>query len=129
MESHTIMAKAETTTRSPRGAKPVSQAFFTALDSLPEASRDAVAKAALVMLRDGLKLQREKTKAAAVKEKAAAAKTKAAAAKEKPVAKKAVAKPVAKKRVATAKPASVAEAPAAPAKRRGRKPAAAPVSA
>ena len=62
------MAKAETpTTRAPRGAKPVSQAFLTALDNIPDASRAAVAKAAQVMIRDELKLRREKMKANAAK--------------------------------------------------------------
>lgn len=65
------MAKAETTTaRVPRGTKPVSQAFFTALEAIPEASRAAVAKAAQAMIRDQIKAQREKAKAAAAKEKA-----------------------------------------------------------
>ena len=64
------MLKAETTsTRAPRGTKPVSQAFFTALESVPEASRAAVAKAAQVMIRDELKVRREKMKAATAKEK------------------------------------------------------------
>ena len=46
------MLKSETTSaRSPRGTKPVSQAFFTALDAVPEAARSAVAKAAQVMIR------------------------------------------------------------------------------
>jgi hypothetical protein len=84
------MAKAEiTATRAPRGAKPVSQAFFTALESLPEASRTAVAQAAQATIRDGLKARREKVKAAAIKEKArqpAMAKTDAPKARAKTVA-------------------------------------------
>ena len=52
------------TTRAPRGAKPVAQAFLAALDSVPEAARSAVAKAAQVMIRDELKNRREKLKAA-----------------------------------------------------------------
>ncbi len=59
-----------TSTRAPRGSKPVSQAFFAALDAVPEASRPAVAKAAQAMIRDELKLRREKVKAATVKKKA-----------------------------------------------------------
>ena len=67
------MLKAETTSvRAPRGTKPVSQAFFSALDAVPEASRAAVAKAAQAMIRDELKTRREKMKAAAVKQKARA---------------------------------------------------------
>jgi TRAP-type C4-dicarboxylate transport system substrate-binding protein len=54
-------------TRAPRGTKPVMAAFFTALDATPEASRAAIAKAAQVMIRDELKMRREKVKAAAEK--------------------------------------------------------------
>jgi hypothetical protein len=101
------MAKADTmTTRAPRGSKPVSAAFFTALESIPDASRAAVAKAALAMIRDEIKNQRDKLKAMA-----AAAKAKAKA--SKPV----VAKRAAKK--------AVAAKATAPVKRRPRKPAAA----
>jgi len=64
------MAQAETmSTRSPRGTKPVSQAFFAALESIPTASRAAVAKAAQAMIRDELKHQRDTAKIAAVKQK------------------------------------------------------------
>ena len=118
------MAKIQTTTaRSPRGAKPVSQAFFTALETIPEASRVAVAKAAQAMIRDQMKTQRDKAKVAAAKEKAAAAKDKA----NKPVADKPMAaKSTPKVKVASeAKPASKAT----PAKRRPRKPAEVPAAA
>ena len=65
------MPKTETTaTRAPRGTKPVSQAFFTALAAVPEAARSGVAKAALAMIRDELKARQEKIKASAAKEKA-----------------------------------------------------------
>ena len=65
------MAKADTpAARSPRGTKPVAQAFFTALDNIPDASRAAVAKAAQAMIRDEMKQRREKLKMAAAKEKA-----------------------------------------------------------
>jgi len=65
------MSKAETmTTRLPRGTRPVSQAFLTALDAVPDASRAAVAKAAQAMIRDELKARREKTKVIAANEKA-----------------------------------------------------------
>jgi hypothetical protein len=122
------MAKTATTiTRSPRGAKPVSQAFFAALNTIPEASRSAVARAAQVMIRDELKAQREKIKAAAIKDKAAAAKTKAP---QPAKAKAAVAKPAATKRVTKAKaPASSGPAPETTAvKRRGRKPIETPIA-
>ncbi len=129
------MLKAETTAvRAPRGTKPVSQAFFTALESIPEASRSAVAKAAQVMIRDELKTRREKLKIAAAKEKArqpVAAKATAA----KPAASKASpAKPAAKKRAAPKRPAEVAapemaeETSEPEPKRRGRKSSAAPAS-
>jgi hypothetical protein len=65
------MSKADTApTRSPRGTKPVSQAFFTALDAVPDVQRTAVARAAQAMIRDELKTRREKAKAASAKEKA-----------------------------------------------------------
>ena len=65
------MAKSETASpRAPRGTKSVSQAFFAALDAIPEASRAAVAKAAQAMIRDEIKSQREKAKAASAKDKA-----------------------------------------------------------
>jgi hypothetical protein len=65
------MLKAKSaSTRAPRGSKPVSQAFFTALEAVPEASRAAVANAAHTMIRDELKAMRAKTKASAAKIKA-----------------------------------------------------------
>jgi len=65
------MAKPElTTTRAPRGTKPVMVAFFAALDAAPEASRTAIAKAAQIMIREELKARRDKIKAAAAKLKA-----------------------------------------------------------
>ncbi len=80
------MAKAETsTTRAPRGAKPVSQAFLTALENIPDASRAAVAKAAQAMIRDELKLRREKIKAKAAKLRLSAPVKPAAAKTRKPV--------------------------------------------
>jgi hypothetical protein len=118
------MAKAETTTaRSPRGAKPVSQAFFTALETIPEATRAAVSKSALALIRDQMKTQREKAKVAAAKDKATAAKEKA----RNPVAEKSLAaKSTAKVKAASeAKPAPKAT----PAKRRPRKPAEVPAAA
>ena len=133
MESHTIMAKAETATRAPRGTKPVAQAFFTALDTIPEATRLAVSKAALVMIRDEMKAAKDKIKATAVKAKAAAAKEKTKAAAAKPAVTKAAkpaVKKVAPKAAKVAKPAKAAKAPktngAAPIKRRARKPAEVP---
>ena len=114
------MAKAETTAaRLPRGAKPVSQAFFTALETIPEASRSAVAKAAQALIRDQMKMQRDKAKASAAKEKDAAKKAKA----REPVAEK----PVSAQAAPKLDP--VSKVKAAPAKRRPRKLAEAPVAA
>ena len=108
------MAKTETmSTRSPRGTKPVSQAFFSALENIPAASRAAVAKAAQAMIRDELKTQRDATKAAAVKQKTAQSlATKKSTAAKKPTEAK---KPVEAKPAAKAKPtaATKAKAPAA----------------
>ncbi len=104
------MLKAETaSTRAPRGTKPVSQAFFTALDAVPEASRAAVAKAAQAMIRDELKTRRDKMKAAVVKEK-----TRAKAA---PTAAAEAAKPSGRGRKPVVKTNGAAEPP----KRRARK--------
>ena len=55
--------------RLPRGVKPVAKAFFTALDTIPDATRNAVAKAAQVMIRDQLKQRRDKLREAVLKEK------------------------------------------------------------
>ncbi len=98
------MPKTETTaTRAPRGTKPVSQAFFTALAVVPEAARNVVAKAALIMIRDELKARREKIKAVAAKEKARTQPTTTRAAKP--------------EAVKTEQPASIATSP----QRRSRK--------
>jgi len=97
-ESSVAMPKTPSpSTRAPRGSKPVSQAFFTALDAVPETSRAVVAKAAQGMIKDELKARLEKTKALAAKNKASAP--------------------------AKAKRAAMPDAKPATAKRRGRKPA------
>jgi hypothetical protein len=41
--------------RAPRGSRTVSQAFFAALDAIPEARRQEVAKAAQAAIREELK--------------------------------------------------------------------------
>lgn len=82
------MAKAETaSTRLPRGTKPVAQAFLAALDSVPEMSRAAVAKAAQTMIRDELKARREKERAnrTAAPKRGGTMRAKAAASAPKPV--------------------------------------------
>jgi hypothetical protein len=99
------MARAGTetaTTRAPRGTKPVMQAFFAALDNVPETSRPVVAKAAQTMIRDELKNRREKLKAVAAKVKA-----------RHPQPAKRAAKPAA--------PKIVEQVPETPVKRRTRK--------
>ena len=120
------MANAEMTSpRSPRGTKPVSQAFLTALERVPAASRAAVAKAAQAMIRDELKIQRDKAKAIGVKQKALRATTaKKSAAAEKPAA----AKSAVKQAAGTRKAPAVRTAKVAPRKAASKKAAAAPAS-
>ena len=72
--------KEDVKTRSPRGTKNVTQAFFEALDGIPGSQQKAVATAALTSIRDDLKAQRLKTKEAAAKAKAKAPTKKKAAA-------------------------------------------------
>jgi hypothetical protein len=67
------MTRTETvSTRLPRGTKPVAQAFFNALDSISDAQRAAVARAAQVLIRDELKARREKARVQSAKDKARA---------------------------------------------------------
>jgi hypothetical protein len=69
--------------RAPRGTKNLTQAFFQALDGIPESQQKAVAAAALAGIRDELKAQRVKAKEAASKAKAKTpARTKAAPARK-----------------------------------------------
>jgi len=68
------MPKANTArARLPRGTKPVIQAFFEALEVIPEGQRAEVAKAAHAGIRDALKAQREKARQEKAREKAAGA--------------------------------------------------------
>jgi hypothetical protein len=112
----TIMAiKEDARARAPRGTKNVTQAFFTALEGVPENQQEAVASAALAGIRDEVKARRLKRREAAVKAKAKtptkrkaptsraaapaatrrapAAASKPAAAKKAPARRKAAAKP------------------------------------
>ena len=57
------------TPRAPRGTKSLAQAFFAAADNIPEAQRAAVIKAALALIRDDLKVAREKAAGAKTKAK------------------------------------------------------------
>ncbi len=126
------MAKIETvSTRSPRGTKPVSEAFFAALARIPAASRAVVAKAAQAMIRDEIKTQRDKAKAAGARQKtvkpvaakALATVTKGAAAKH-PAAAKSLAKKTGPTKAAGTKasaPAPKAKAPKAATSVRAKK--------
>lgn len=73
-------------TRSPRGTRPVLAAFFAALDLAPEAQRAAIAKAAQNLIRDELKLRRDRGRAAVTRSKARKPTTPAAKTKRKAVA-------------------------------------------
>ena len=75
------MAKASTTTRTPRGTKILAKAFFTAADEIPEPQRAEVIKAALVAIRDELKAAREKAALAKAKAREKATKPAASSAK------------------------------------------------
>ncbi len=73
------MAMKETTaSRAPRGTKTLKQAFFSAADSVPQAQRDGVIKAALAAIRDELKADKEKARAAKARAKTKPAKSKPA---------------------------------------------------
>ena len=108
------MAKSNGASRMPRGTKILAKAFFTAADEIPEPQRAEVIKAALVAIRDELKMAREKAAVAKAKAKEKAAKG----------AKPPVQKPVAVKQAA-AKPAKKPPAVQAktPAKRARKSPA------
>jgi hypothetical protein len=82
------MAATESTrARAPRGAKAVVSAFMAALDSIPDARRMEVAKAAQLTIRDEMKTLAQKAKDAARKPAARKAATPAKVAR-KTVAKK-----------------------------------------
>ena len=59
--------KATSGARAPRGTKTLMQAFFSAADGIPEATRADVVKSALAAIRDQLKDVREKAKVAKAK--------------------------------------------------------------
>ena len=90
------MAVKATGTRAPRGTKTLTQAFFSAADSIPEEQRAPVVKAALAAIRDQVKDDREKSRAATAKAKARASTARGKVAAKKPGPKKAAA-PVARK--------------------------------
>jgi ubiquinone biosynthesis protein UbiJ len=72
-ESKPMAIKATATARAPRGTKVLTQAFFSAADSIPEAQRAAVVKAALAAIRDELRNTRDKARIAKAKAKAKSA--------------------------------------------------------
>jgi cell division septation protein DedD len=108
--------KEDVRARAPRGTKNVTQAFFEALDGIPENLQEAVASAALSGIRDEMKGRRLKRREAAARAKAkapaktktpVARATKTAAPRRAPAAasKQAVAKKAPAKRTAPAKTA------------------------
>jgi sRNA-binding protein len=100
--------KDDARTRAPRGTKNVTQAFFEALDGIPDNQQAAVATAALAGIRDEVKARRLKGKEAAARAKAKApAKAKAAPARK---AKKAA--PARRAPGAPSKPVAAKKAPA-----------------
>jgi len=97
--------KDDARTRAPRGTKNVTQAFFEALDGIPDNQQAAVATAALAGIRDEVKARRLKGKEAAARAKAKApAKTKAPT--------KAKAAPARRAAAAPSKPVAAKKAPA-----------------
>jgi phage tail tape-measure protein len=60
--NQTTMAIKADKARAPRGAKNVAQAFFAALDAVPDSQRAAIATAALTAIRDEVKARRLKAK-------------------------------------------------------------------
>ncbi len=99
--------KEDARTRAPRGTKNVTQAFFDALEGVPENQQDAVISAALAGIRDEVKTRRLKRREAAVK---ARAKT---VARKKAPATRAAKAPAAKRAPAAAsKPTATKKAPA-----------------
>ena len=100
--------------RLPRGTKPVIQAFFDALDTIPDASRAEVAKAAQAGIRDALKAEREQAKEERARERAAGARGR------KPGKTKPAATGRGRGRAANGEPKRVSRSAAGPAKRRAR---------
>jgi hypothetical protein len=108
------MANSETSrSRAPRGTMNVTDAFFAALNELPELRRAEVAKAAQLAIRDSLKLTRDKAKAAKV-----AARTRVAPAAKKAGAKAAAVKTAALKKTVAKMAAPATKKPASPRKSR-----------
>ena len=106
--------KEDARTRAPRGTKNVTQAFFEALDGIPDNQQAAVATAALAGIRDEVKARRLKGKEAAARAKAKApAKTKAPArTKATPARKAKKAAPARRAPAAVSKPDAAKKAPA-----------------
>jgi hypothetical protein len=72
------MAKATSPTRAPRGTKILARAFLSAADEIPDLQRAEVIKAALALIRDELKVTREKAALARAKAKTKTGKAPAA---------------------------------------------------
>jgi hypothetical protein len=110
--------KEDIRTRSPRGTKTVTQAFFEALDAIPDGQQKAVATAALASIRGDLKARRLKAKDTAARAKArapakakTAAKGKTAASKGTKAAPATKRAPLKARKVVAAKKAPVRSAP------------------
>lgn len=105
--------KDDARTRSPRGTKNVTQAFFEALDGIPDNQQAAVATAALAGIRDEVKARRLKGKEAAARARAKApAKTKAPARAKAAPARKATKAAARRAAAAPSKPVAAKKAPA-----------------
>ena len=106
--------KDDARTRAPRGTKNVTQAFFEALDGIPDNQQAAVATAALAGIRDEVKARRLKGKEAAARAKAKVpAKTKTPPkAKAAPAWKAKKAAPARRAAAAPSRPVAAKKAPA-----------------
>jgi hypothetical protein len=80
-------------TRAPRGTKAVAQAFFNALQEIPDARQAEVARAAQLAIRDGLKNLLGKAKSTAAKAKSGKRSTRMAAKAPRKVASKPARRP------------------------------------
>ena len=99
--------------RVPRGTKSVTQAFFEALDGIPDSQQAAVISAALAGIRDEVKARHLKRRENAAKAKAKAVAKKAAAKKAAPAVRGTKATPATRRSPAAAKKAPARKAPAA----------------
>ena len=109
----TMAIKEVSRPRVPRGTKSVTQAFFEALDGIPDSQQAAVISAALAGIRDEVKARHLKRRENAAKAKAKAVAKKAAAKKAAPAVRGTKATPATRRSPAAAKKAPARKAPAA----------------